>query len=254
MQTIYLDNAASTMVDPKVVKAMEPYFTEKYANASSMHLMGEEAKRALDDARKCIAKSIDAKFDEIIFTSGGTESNNFAIKGIAFANRDNGNHLVVSKVEHDCVLNSCKWLEKQGFNVTYLPVDKDGFVSPDDVEGAITDDTILVSVMHVNNEVGTIQPIKEIVKICKKHDIYFHTDACQSYTKVPLSVKDGYDLVTINSHKIHGPKGVGALYIRKGTKIAPLMHGGGHEFGLRSGTSNVSGIVGFGALRLLFLQ
>ncbi|MBU0535842.1 MAG: cysteine desulfurase [Nanoarchaeota archaeon] len=246
MKTIYLDNGATTMADPKVIEAMKPYFDDKFGNASSTHHKGQEAKMALEEARETIAKSIGARYDEIIFTSGGTESNNFAVKGIAFANKSKGNHIITTKIEHDCILNACKWLETQGFKVTYLDVDKEGFVDPKQVEKAITKQTILVSVIHGNNEIGTIQDIRAIGEVCRKKEIIFHTDACQSYTKTLLDVKkQSLDLVTINSHKIHGPKGVGALYVRKGTKITPLNHGGGHEFALRSGTENVSGIVGF---------
>ncbi len=246
MKTIYLDNGATTMVDPKVVQEMAPYFEEKYGNASSTHHKGQEAKMALEEARETIAKSIGARHDEIIFTSGGTESNNITIKGIAFANKKKGNHIITTKIEHDCVLNACKWLESQGFKVTYLDVDRQGFVNPDALEKAITKSTILVSIIHGNNEIGTIQDLEALGKICRKHNVYFHTDACQSYTKTELNVKkQSLDLVTMNSHKIHGPKGVGALYIRNGVKITPLLHGGGHEHNLRSGTENVSGIIGF---------
>jgi len=241
---VYLDNAASTKVDDEVIKAMQPFFSDKFGNASSLHQYGNEAKEALEESRALIAKKLNAEPREIIFTSGGTESNNFALKGVAFANKDRGRHIITSKIEHDCVISSCKWLEKQGFTVTYLPVDKYGRVSPDDVAGAIRKDTIITSVMHANNEIGTIEPIEEIAKICREKNVYFHTDACQSLTKVPLDAKK-FDLVTINSHKIHGPKGVGALYIKNGTKIDALMHGGGHEFNMRSGTENVAGIVGF---------
>jgi len=242
---IYLDNAATTPVDKRVMKAMQPYFNEKYGNASSSHLLGEEAKRAIEESRQIIAKSLGAHADEIIFTSGGTESNNFALKGIIFATGKR--HIITTKIEHDCVLNTCKWLEKElGIKVTYLDVDEFGFVNPADIEAAITPDTALVSIIHGNNEIGTLQPIEKIGEICRKHRVYFHIDACQSYTKTPINVKrQNLDLVTINAHKIHGPKGVGALYIRKGTKISPLLHGGGHEGGLRSGTQNVPGIVGF---------
>ncbi len=245
MNKIYLDNGASTKVDPKVVEAMKPYFTEKYGNPSSIHSFGREAKKALENSRKIIAKSINAKQEEIIFTSGGTESNNLALKGIAFANKDK-NHIITTKIEHDCVLESAKWLETQGFKVTYLNVDKEGFVNPKDLEKAITDKTILVSIIHGNNEIGTIQDLEALGKICKKHNVLFHTDACQSYTKTEIDVeKQNLNLVSLNAHKIHGPKGVGALYIREGTKITPLQHGGGHEFSLRSGTENIAGIVGF---------
>ncbi len=246
MKTIYLDAGATTRVDPLVVEAMLPYFTDKFGNASSSHRKGEEARSALFRARNMIAKSIGAKDEEIIFTSGGTESNNFAIKGIAFANKDKGKHIITTKIEHDSVLNVCKWLETQGFKVTYLDVDADGFVKPEDLEQAITPKTILVSIIHGNNEIGTIQNLRELGTICKKHKVYFHTDACQSYTKTELNVKkQNLNLVTINSHKLNGPKGVGVLYVQKGTSIIPLFHGGGHEFKLRSGTENISGIVGF---------
>jgi len=242
---IYLDNAASTKVDERVLKKMTPYFGEKYGNASSVHIIGQEAKRALEESRDIIANSIGAKSDEIIFTSGGTESNNFALKGLFFANPDK-KHIIISKIEHDCILNTSKWLEKLGAKITYLDVDNEGFVNPEDVKKAMTEDTLVVSIIHGNNEVGTIQDLGAIGKICREKGVYFHTDACQSYTKTPINVKkQNLDLVTLNSHKIHGPKGVGALYIREGIKITPLMHGGGHERGFRSGTENVSGIVGF---------
>jgi len=242
----YLDSGATTIVDPEVIKAMLPYFTEKYGNASSSHIKGQEAKMALNEARHIIARSIGAKDEEIIFTSGGTEANNFTLKGIAFANKARGNHIITTKIEHDCVLNSCRWLETQGFEVTYLDVDEQGFVRTEDLEKAIRPETILFSVIHGNNEIGTIQDLATLGAICKKHKIYFHTDACQSYTKTELNVnKQNLDLVTLNSHKIHGPRGVGALYIRKDVKITPLLHGGGQEFGLRSGTDNVAGAIGF---------
>ncbi len=241
---VYLDNAASTKVDENVVKAMLPYLTDKYGNASSFHQSGQEAKEALENSREIIAKKLNAKPEEIIFTSGGTESNNLALKGVAFANREKGSHIITSMIEHDCVLSTCKWLEKHDFKVTYLDVDEGGFVNPKDVEKAITKDTILVSIIHGNNEIGTIEPIEDIAKICREKGVYFHIDACQSFTKVLIDAKN-FDLITINSHKIHGPKGVGALYIKKGTKIDSMMQGGGHEFSLRAGTENVSGIVGF---------
>jgi len=249
---IYLDNGASTQVDPKAAKAMLPFFTEKYANISSTHSFGKRCSYAVDDARKIIADSIGANPEEIIFTSGGTESDNFAVKGIAFANKGRGNHIITTKIEHKAVLKSCEWLEKQGFKVTYLDVDEEGFVDPKALEKAITKKTILVSIIHGNNEIGTIQDLMALGNICKKYDIYFHTDACQSYTKTLLDVKkQPVGLMTLNSHKIHGPKGIGALYIRKGTKIEPWQHGGGHEFGMRSGTEDVPGIVGFAeAVRL----
>jgi cysteine desulfurase len=246
MKTIYLDNGATTPMDKKVIEAMEPYFDKKFGNSSSSHHLGQEAKIAMEDSRKVIASSINAKPEEIVFTSGGTESNNFAIKGIAFANKNKGNHIITTKIEHKCVLNSCKWLETQGFKVTYLDVDKEGFVNPDDLEKAITEKTILVSVIHGNNEIGTIQDIKKLGDVCRKYNVYFHIDACQSYTKTDIDVKkQNLDLITLNAHKIHGPKGVGVLYIKKGTKIETWQHGGGHEFNMRSGTENIAGIVGF---------
>lgn len=245
MKTIYLDNAATTRVDDKVLKEMTPYFTEKYANASSVHSFGQEAKHAMDKARKIIAKAINANSREIIFTSGGTESNNFALKGLFFSSPEK-NHIITTKIEHDCVLNTCKWLEKKGANVTYLNVDKEGFIDLNELKKTINEKTLMVSVIHGNNEIGTIQDLESIGKICKEKGILFHTDACQSFTKIPIDVKKmNLDLVTMNSHKIHGPKGVGALYIREGISITPLFHGGGHERKYRSGTENVSGIVGF---------
>lgn len=245
MKTIYLDNAATTVVAPEVMKAMEPYFTEKYGNASSLHHKGQEAKMALNEAREVIAKSIGAKFDEIYFTSGGTESNNWALKDLFFVNRDK-KHIITTKIEHDCVLESCKFLEKMGAEVTYLDVDKDGFIDLEQLKKVIRDDTLVVSIIHGNNEIGTIQDLKSIGEICKSKGVYFHTDACQSYTKVSLDVnKMGLDLVTLNAHKIHGPKGVGALYVRKGVKLGVYIVGGGQEKGMRSGTENIAGIVGF---------
>lgn len=244
MKEIYLDNAATTKTDPKVVKAMVPYFITKYGNASSLHKLGTEAKNALEDSRKTIAKYINAKPEEIIFTSGGTESNNLTVKGLALEKKSG--HIITTKIEHDCVMNACKWLETLGFKVTYLNVDGEGFINLKELEDSIQHNTILVSIIHANNEIGTIQNIEEIGKICKKHDISLHIDAAQSFTKVPIDVKkQNLSFVTLNAHKIHGPKGVGALYIRKGIKITPLSHGGGHELNLRSGTENISGIVGF---------
>jgi len=249
MKSIYFDNAATTKADERVVKAMFPYFTEKFGNASSQHPKGREAKKDLEKCRETIASPINAKPGEIIFTSGGTEGNNLALKGLFFYHKENKtgkDHIITTKIEHDCILNTCKWLKKQGAEITSLDVDKEGFVNPEDVKEAITGKTILVSVIHGNNEIGTIQDIEEIGKICKEKGVLFHTDACQSFTKVPIDVKKmNLDFLTMNSHKIHGPKGAGALYIREGIKITPLAHGGGHEKNLRSGTENVSGIVGF---------
>ena len=246
MRQIYLDNAATTSVDEKVIGAMLPYFSERYGNASSQHLKGQEAKRALEESRGIIASSIGAKYDEIIFTSGGTEANNFILKGLFFENKDKKNHIITTTIEHDCILNTCKWLEKLGVKVTYLDVDSEGFVNPEEVRKTITDKTLVVSVIHGNNEIGTIQDIEAIGKICHEKGVYFHTDACQSYTKTEINIKkQNLDFVTLNAHKIHGPKGVGALYIRNGIKITPLLHGGGHESKLRSGTENIAGIIGF---------
>jgi cysteine desulfurase len=245
--TIYLDNAATTMPDPEVFKAMLPFLKEESGNASALHKKGVLAAKGIEKARCIIAKSINAEAEEIIFTSGGTEANNFALKGIAFYKPNKGKHIITSVIEHSSVHRTCKWLETQGFEITYIEVDREGFVKPRDLEKAIRHDTILVSVMHVNNEIGTIEPIEAIGKICRDNKIYFHTDACQSFMKVPLDVKQQYlDLVTVNAHKIHGPQGVGALFVKKGVKIEPLLHGGGQEMNLRSGTYNVAGIVGFG--------
>ena len=243
---VYMDYAATTPVDPRVFKVMRPYFSKKFGNTMSLHSFGREAKKALEDSREKIAKVINANPSEIIFTSGATESNNLALKGIAFANKKKGKHLIVSSIEHHCVLDSARWLEKQGFEITYLKVDKHGLVDLAELEDSIREDTILVSIMHANNEIGTIEPIKEIGKICREKGVYFHTDAAQSFGKIPIDVKKmNVDLLTASSHKIYGPKGVGFLFIREGVEIEPLLHGGGHEFGLRSSTVNVAGIVGF---------
>jgi cysteine desulfurase len=243
---IYLDNAATTKADNEVVKAMLPFLTDKYGNASSMHSFGQEANAALEASRKIIAHSINASPEEIIFTSGGTESENLALRGTAYANKDKGNHIITSRIEHPAVLNTCKALEKEGFKVTYLDVDKFGLIDPKELEKVITKNTIIVSIMHANNEIGTIQDIDAIGSLCKKKGVYFHTDAVQSYTKVPINTKKtAVDLISMSSHKLHGPKGVGALYVRKGTRIVPIATGGAHERKLRPGTENVSGIVGF---------
>ncbi|MBS1267075.1 MAG: Cysteine desulfurase IscS 2 [Candidatus Woesearchaeota archaeon] len=243
---VYLDNGATTKVDPEVVNAMKLYFLEKYGNASSLHSYGQQAKKALNNSRKVIAKIINADPEEIIFTSGGTESDNIALRGLADANKKKGNHIITSKIEHHAIIRTCQDLEKQGFKVTYLDVSEKGFVDPKDVEAAITKNTILVSIMHANNEIGTIQPISEIAAICREKGVYFHTDAVQSFTKVKIDVKKmNIDLASFSSHKIHGPKGVGAIYIKKGTKVNSLVTGGAHEFGKRAGTENVAGIVGF---------
>lgn len=243
-----MDHGATSRVDPEVVKAMQPYFTEYFGNASSLHSFGREAKKVLEESRETVANFIGAKKNEIIFTAGGTESDNMAIKGVAYKNQKKGNHIITSAIEHPAVLETCKYLEKQGFEVTYLPVYSEGIIRVEDLENAIRENnnkTILITIMHANNEIGTIQPIEEIGKIAKEKNIYFHTDAVQSVGKIPVDVDAmNIDLLSISSHKIYGPKGVGALYIRKGTKIEPLVHGGGHEFGLRSTTENIPGIVG----------
>jgi cysteine desulfurase len=252
MKTVYFDNGSTTMMDPNVAKKVEEYNALFYGNASSIHHKGREAKKILEEARKIIAESINASPKEIIFTSGGTESNNLAIKGIAFA-KGPGKHIITTKIEHDCVLNSCKWLENQGYEISYLDVDENGFVDIEQLKNTIKKNTILVSIIHGNNEIGTIQDLKKIYDICKKNNVYFHTDACQSYTKTELN-SDHADLITLNSHKIHGPKGVGALFIKSGIKLTPLLHGGGHERNIRSGTENVPAIAGFGEAVKIALQ
>ncbi len=241
-----MDNAATTRASAEVLEAMEPYYSVSYGNPSSLHKRGREARKAVEDARKTVAGRVKAEPRNIILTSGGTESNNLALKGVAYALRDKGGHIITTAVEHSSILNTCKWLEKQGYEVTYVGVDEYGLVDPGDVGDAVRDDTILVSVGHANNEVGTIQDIAGIGKITSENDVLFHTDACQSFTKTDLDVeKQHLDLVTVNSHKIHGPKGVGALYIREGVNVTPLLHGGSHEGSKRAGTENVAGIVGF---------
>jgi len=242
-----MDYASTTPVDSRVLKEMEPYFNKEFGNTMSVHSSGRTVKAALEKAREKVASLMKADPKELVFTGSATESNNFALKGIAFANRKKGNHIIISPIEHDCVLEASRWLEKQGFKITYLPVDKYGLVYPKEVEKAIRKDTILVSVMHANNEIGTIEPIEEIGKICREKSVYFHSDAAQSFGKIPIDVKKmNIDLLTVNAHKMYGPQGVGALFIRKGVNIDPLLHGGGHEFGLRSSTTNVPGVVGFG--------
>jgi cysteine desulfurase len=245
---VYMDYAATTPVASEVLEAMEPYFSEKFGNASSLHSYGREAKKALEESRVTIAKKLNAEPEEIIFTSGGTESNNLALKGVMLHNKERGRHVITSKIEHSSILATCKWLEHQNFEVTYLDVDEFGVVDPLELERAIRNNTILISIGHANNEIGTVQSLREIGKIAKQERILFHTDACQSFTKEDLDVEDmGLDLVTINAHKISGPKGVGALYVRSGVKLTPLAHGGLHEHSLRAGTENLPGIVGFAA-------
>ncbi|MFC1540682.1 cysteine desulfurase NifS [Candidatus Margulisiibacteriota bacterium] len=247
MKRIYLDHAATTPTHPEVVAEMQPYFSEKFGNPSSIHSFGQEAKAAVVKARQQVAVLIGAKPEEIVFTSGGTESDNFAINGVVVANEKKGDHIITTTIEHHAVLETCKFLEKHGMKVTYLPVDKTGLVKPEDVARAMTDKTILVSVMHANNEIGTIEPVALISKITKEKSIYFHTDAVQTVGGIPVDVNElGVDLLSMSSHKLYGPKGVGALYIRKGTRLAPFLRGGGQERNRRASTENVPGIVGFG--------
>ena len=247
MRRIYLDYAATTPTHPEVVKAMLPYFAEDFGNPSSIHSCGQEAKAAVEEARAKVADLIGARDEEIVFTSGGTEADNFALKGAAFANEPRGNHIITSSIEHHAIIETSKFLENRGFNVTYLPVDEYGLVSPEDVKKAITDKTILISVMYANNEVGTIEPIGEIGKIAREAEIYFHTDAVQTVGHIPVDVGElGVDLLSMSAHKFYGPKGIGALYIKKGTRLTPLMHGGEQERRQRASTENVPGIVGFG--------
>jgi len=243
---VYLDNGATTRTDPEVVDIMLPFFTEHYGNASSLHGHGDTAAQALQKARETVGRKINASADEIIFTSGGTESDNLAIKGLAYENKGRKDHIITSKIEHPAVINTCKQLEKEGFRVTYQDVDKEGFINPKDVEKSITDKTFLVSIMHANNEIGTIEPIEEIARICKRHNVIFHTDAVQSFGKVPIDVRQtNIDLLSASAHKIHGPKGIGMLYVKKGVKLQRISDGGGQEFKLRAGTENVVGAVGF---------
>ncbi len=243
---IYLDYAATTPVDPRVLRVMLPFFDKKFGNTMSLHSFGQEAKHVLEESRQEVANLIKAEPEEIIFTSSATESNNLALKGVALANKNKGKHIIISQIEHPCIMESAKWLEREGFKITRLPVDKYGQVSPKNVKSAIKKGTILVSIIHASNEIGTIQPIKEIGKICKKKGVLFHTDAVQSFGKIPINVnKMNIDLLSASSHKMYGPKGVACLFIRKGTKIEPILHGGGQEMGFRSSTVNVSAIVGF---------
>jgi cysteine desulfurase len=244
---IYMDHSATTFVKPEVLYAMIPYFTEHFGNPSSVYGIARDSKKAIDAARVQTARALGADPEEIYFTSGGSESDNWAIKGIALANRNRGNHIITTQIEHHAVLHTCQFLEKEGFEVTYLPVDQYGLVNPRDLETAITEKTILVSIMYANNEIGTIEPVAELGAIARRHKVYFHTDAVQVIGNVPLDVKaSNIDLLSLSAHKFYGPKGVGALYIRKGVRIDNLIHGGGQERKRRAGTENIAGIVGLG--------
>jgi cysteine desulfurase len=249
---IYLDHAATTPMRPEILDVMRTYFLERFGNPSSLHAYGLEARKAIEDAREQIAHTIGATPPEIVFTSGGTESDNMALRGVLRAGSGESDHIITSAIEHPAVLETCKFLEQRGHEVTYVSVDVDGRINPSEVEEAIRDNTRLISIMHANNEIGSIQPIAEVGAIAASHGVYMHTDAVQSVGKVPVDVAAlNVDMLSISSHKIYGPKGVGCLYVRKGTRLKPLIFGGGHERGLRSGTENVSGIVGFSeAMRL----
>lgn len=244
---IYFDHAATTSVKPEVLEAMLPYFTEKFGNASSIYSLGRESKKAIEEARDKVSTAIGAQPKELFFTGSGTEADNWAIKGVAYANKAKGNHIITSAIEHPAVLHTCQMLESEGFEVTYLPVDKDGLLTPDQVRNAIKKETILITIMFANNEIGTIQPIAEIGKVAKEKGVYFHTDAVQAVGNIPIDVGNmNIDLLSLSSHKFYGPKGVGALYIRKGVKISSFVHGGHQERGRRASTENVPGIIGLG--------
>jgi cysteine desulfurase len=247
MREVYLDHAATTPLHPEVLALMCEFLRDTFGNPSSVHSFGREAKKFTQDARQKVADLIGAAPEEVYFTSGGTEADNIAIIGTARARQKNGNHIITSAIEHHAVLDTCKYLAKNGFEVTFLPVDKYGMVDPDDVARAIRKETTLVTIMHANNEIGTIQPISEIGKITRERGVALHSDAVQTLTKIPVNVDDlGVELLSLSAHKIYGPKGIGALYVRKGMRLQPIMHGGGQERKLRSGTENTSGIVGFG--------
>ena len=255
MKRIYLDSNATTPVRPEVLAAMMPIFTEHFGNASSIHWFGQQAKALMDEARQHVARLVNAEGSEIVFLSGGTEADNLAIRGIAETQKAKGRHIITSRIEHHAVLHTCKDLEKQGYEITWLPVSREGLVDPNDVRTALRPDTILISVMHANNEIGTIQPIEEIGKIAEEADVYFHSDGVQSTGKILVDVRKlKVDLYSMSSHKIHGPKGIGALFVKKGTILKPTMTGGGHERNRRSGTENVAGIVGFGEAARLALE
>ncbi len=244
---VYLDNAATTKVDPRVADAMRPFFTERYGNASSLHAMGQDAKEALEESRETVAKALGASAEEIVFTAGGSEADNLAVIGAAMVNKSKEkNRVVVSQVEHPAVYNAAEFLKRSGFDVVFLPVDRQAFVKIDALRKALTPETVLVSVMHANNEVGTVEPIAEIARLCKERGALFHTDAVQSFTKEKIDLAAlPADFVSLSAHKIHGPKGVGALFVRRGVRLQPIVYGGPHEHRLRAGTENVAGIVGF---------
>ena len=247
MKNVYMDYSATTYVKPEVLEEMMPYFTEKFGNPSSFYGISRETKRAIDTAREKVAKGLNCLPDEVYFTGGGSEADNWAIKGIASAHKNKGNHIITTKIEHHAVLHTCQYLEKNGFEVTYLDVDSEGFINLDDLKNAITDKTILVSIMFANNEIGTIQPVKEIGEICKEKKVFFHTDAVQAVGNVPIDVKEmNIDMLSLAGHKIYGPKGIGVLYIMKGIKIDNLIHGGAQEKNRRAGTENIASIVGLG--------
>jgi cysteine desulfurase len=252
MKRIYLDYAATTPCDPAVIAAMQPYFFDKFGNPSSIHSFGQEAKKAIEEAREITASFLGAKPEEIIFTSGGTESDNFAVKGVAYALQKKGNHIITGEIEHHAVIEPAQFLKQAGFKVTFVKADKYGLVDPAAIKKAVTDKTILISVMHANNEIGTIQPVAEIGKIAREKEIYFHTDAVQTVGHIPVNVNElNADLLSLSAHKFYGPKGVGALYVRKGARIERFLHGGGQERGRRGSTHNTPGIVGLGkALQL----
>ena len=240
-----MDHSATTPVAAEVLEAMLPYFSQRFGNASSLHGFGREAKEALEESRQRVARLLNAHPGEIVFTSGGTESDNLALRGIAYKNRNSGRHIITSQIEHPAILETYHSLEREGFSVTYLPVNREGLIELSELERAIRPDTILISIMHANNEVGTIQPLEEVGRLAADRDIYLHTDAVQTVGKIPVDVEAmGADLLSLSAHKLYGPKGVGALYIRRGTKMQSLSTGGGHERKLRSGTDNVAGIVG----------
>jgi len=255
MRRIYLDYAATTPVHPDVLEAMLPYFNQSFGNPSAIYSYGQEARSAVDQARESLAALIGCRSEEIIFTSGGTEADNMALTGVLMANEKKGNHIITCAIEHHAILETCHQLEKRGYKVSYLPVDSDGLVSPDDVRQAITPQTVLVSIALANNEIGTIQPIAGISKVAKEAGVLLHTDAVQAVGRIPVDVSElGVDLLSISSHKLYGPKGVGALYVKKGTRISPILYGGGQERGRRSGTENTAGIVGLGKAAALAHQ